>query len=266
MKKRTDAIDSIQMSKQEAGELVNKNLKRIRKIIKSKMSLYSLNFKTVFEKFIKEIKEKDYEMIRRMPSQDKFETYLESMIKKFLIKEAYFALVEECIHKRISNKLKTSNTSDFNYMEIVDFVTTRIEKNDLEKLYRFREKAMFKTFIHAIVSHQLGDFWRSRYKIKEKIDAFGHELSEQYNIDRDDPLLRLIRSETEEIKEKITEVLTVKQQEADQNEWVAFEMFYYEGMSLISIARTFKTSEYKAKKMIANLRNNIISEVLKEIK
>ncbi len=266
MKRKTGVIDSIQMSKEGTRELVNKNVTLIKKIIKSKMSLYPLNFKVVFKKFVDEIKVNNCEMIRDIPTQYTFETYLESLIKKFLIKEAYFALEEECIQRRIWKDLKTPDKNDFNRIEIIDFVTARIEKNDLEKLNNFREKARFKTFLTSIVSFQIADYWRDHYKVKKRIEKYGRELSERYNIDRDDPLTGLIRSEDEEIKEKITDVLAAKRQEANGGDWVAFEMFYYEDMSLIAIARTFKTSVYKVKKRIMILRDSIIAEVLRKIK
>jgi RNA polymerase sigma factor (sigma-70 family) len=261
-----EAIAPMHMSKEEAGELVDKNIKRIKKIIKSKLGIYPLDFKAVFRKFLDEIKVNGFEMIRAIPVQYTFEAYLESLIKKALIKESYFKLAEECIGERIRKELNTQGKYGFTCLEIIDFVTTRIEKNNLEPLNKFREEAGFKTFLISIVSIQIANYWRDHYRVKNKIEKYGLELSEQYNIDRNDPLIRLIRFEAEEIKGKITDVLAAKRQEVDSDEWVAFEMFYYEGMSWSAIARTFDTTEYKVKKKVYNLRDGIIAEILRKVK
>lgn len=262
---KNKAVDLIQYSKEQAEGLVNKNIKFIKKFIKSKMKVYPLNFKMAFKNFVEEIKANDYEMIRGMPAECAFETYLESLIKKFLIKESYFSLEEECIQKRIQKALKNPDKNDLKYLEMRDFITMEIEKNDLEKLNKFREEARFQNYLNAIVGIQMANYWRLHFKIKGKIEKYGPELTELYNIDKDDPLTRLIGSEAEEIKEKIAEALNRKRLETDAKEWVAFDMFYYEDASLSAIAGTLKTSSYKVKKMIRRRRDSILSEVQREI-
>ncbi|MCP5103749.1 MAG: sigma-70 family RNA polymerase sigma factor [bacterium] len=266
MKSKNKMIGSIQISKEEAGTLVKKNTGLIKKIIRKKTGIYSLDFKTTFNRFIGEIKGNDYQKIREMSPPDSFETHLQSLIKKFLVKEAYFSLEEECIQTRILNTLKNPDKNNFNCMEMKDFVTAEIEKNNLEKLYKFREEANVKTFLISIVSFQIVNFWRDREKKTAKIKKHGPELSEFYNIDKNDPLSTLIRSEDDALKKKIAAAAARIRAAADANERVAFDMFYRHGAHFSEIARTLNTSVYKVKKMIRKLSSGIITEVKRKIK
>jgi len=143
------------MKEEQAAELVDKNLKRIKKTIKNKAAVYSLDFKITFERFVEELKANDYEMVRKIPGTGEFENHLTDMIKNFLVRQAYFAKEEEDFIRKIVTKVSKKNEIPLSFNdEIVTFLNEKFEEGSLIKLKEFKEKSKFTTFLYKVGNHR----------------------------------------------------------------------------------------------------------------
>ena len=139
------------MKEKQAAELVNKNLKRIKKAIKNKAAVYTLDFKITFKRFVEELKANNYEIVRNIPETVEVETYLTDLIKSFLIRQAYFTKEEEdYIQKVVTNVSKEYKFPLSFGPGIVNDVKEKIEEGKLNKLTKFRESSKFTTFLFQL--------------------------------------------------------------------------------------------------------------------
>jgi RNA polymerase sigma-70 factor (ECF subfamily) len=262
-------IKTVQMSKEQAAELLYKNLKFIKRTIKRKVDIYSLNFKITFKRFVEELKANDYEIVRNIPDTGEFENHLMGLIKNFLIREAYFTKEEEdYIQKIITNVSKEYKFPLSFGLEIVNDVKEKIEEGKLKKLKKFRESSKFTTFLFRVTTNLAIDYVRKNknFNIPNEIPVPPDIIDTIYgsNLTPEDFSIRM---EEEEIKKRITELLAKKVEKLEVKEKIAFKMYYYENITNISrIARNLGITRHKADATIKRAWNEILLEIKKEIK
>jgi RNA polymerase sigma factor (sigma-70 family) len=257
------------MNEKLAAELVNKNLKWIKKIIKNKVAIYDLDFKITFKRFVEELKANDYEMVRKIPGTGEFENHLTDMIKNFLVRQAYFAKEEEDFIRKIVTKVSKKNEIPLSFNdEIVTFLNEKFEEGSLIKLKEFKEKSKFTTFLYKVIRNQAIDYVR-KYKninIPEEITVPPEIIDTIYGSNVG-PEEYMIREEEETIMNKIAELLPQKVEKLGFKEKIAFKIYYYEDITNLSrIARDLGITRHKADAMIKRAWNEILSEIKKEIK
>jgi hypothetical protein len=144
---------------------VKHRLKYIKKTLKKKIADYEpLDFKTTYKEFIQSVRDGELRIVKEIPGNCKASWCLDFLIKDFLTRQAYFALGEKYIRQRLMNRLGISNPNDIKFLEILDYIMERLEKSDLEKIKKFKEKCRFKTFLGLAATHLLLDFWRKKYR------------------------------------------------------------------------------------------------------
>ncbi len=257
------------MNEEQAAELVNKNLKRIKKTIKNKAAIYALDFKITFKRLVEELKANDYEIVRNIPGTGELENHLTDLIKNFLIRQAYFAKEEEDFIGKIVTKVSKKNEIPLSFHdEIVTFLNEKFEEGSLIKLKAFKEKSKFTTFLYKVIRNQTIDYVR-KYKninIPEEIIVPPEIIDIIYGSNVG-PEEYMIREEEEAIIKKITEILPQKVERLGYKEKIAFKIYYYENITNINrIARGLGITRHKADAMIKRAWNEILSEIKKEIK
>jgi RNA polymerase sigma factor (sigma-70 family) len=261
-------IKTVQMSKERAAELLYKNLKFIKRTIKSKVDIYSLNFKITFKRIVEELKANDYEIVRNIPDTGEFENHLMGLIKNFLIREAYFTKEEEdYIQKIITNVSKEYELHLSFGTEIVNDIKEKIEEGQLKKLKKFRESSKFITFLFRVTTNLAIDYVRKNKNIKipNEIPVPPNIIDTIYGSNVT-PEAFSIRMEEEEIKKRISELLPLKVEKLKVKEKIAFKMYYYENITNINrIARDLGITRYKADATIKRAWNEIVLEIKKGI-
>jgi RNA polymerase sigma-70 factor (ECF subfamily) len=267
MKFKKKADGPGQMSREEAAEWLGKNLKMIKRNIKTKQGIYPLDPKATFKTFIAEISEEDFKAIRQHPRQGSLETYLKEQIKNFMINRAYFHLEQEdFFQKTVTKLLKDMGSSLFLHSEITAFVTEELEKNLLKRIKKFEERSKFTTFLFTIIRRLIIDYYRRH---KEKAPIIRYEPSK--TIDRllkskYTPEKYIIKPDEKEVKKKIAELVDKKVEELDAKEKVAFKIFYHADVpNYCEIARILGTSRFKAKKITQKAWDKIQNQIRKEI-
>lgn len=256
------------MKEEQAAELVNKNLKRIRKTIKSKAAIYALDFKLTYKRFVEELKENDYEVVRKIPDSGEFENHLTDLLKNFLIRLAYFRKEEEDFIPKVITHLSKEYKFPLSFRpEIVEYVKAKIEEAELKKLNQFRESSKFTTFSFRVIKNLAIDYVRKNLnkKVPEEI-LVPPDIIDKFLRSGATPEDSMILVEEEEIKQKITGLLSLKVEQLNINEKIAFKLYYYENINNISrIARDLGITRHKAEAMIKRTWNEILSEIKKEI-
>jgi RNA polymerase sigma factor (sigma-70 family) len=256
------------MKEEQAAEQVNKNLKRIRKTIKNKAAIYTLDFKITFKQFVEELKANDYEMVRNIPGTGELENHLPDLIKNFLVRRAYFAKEEEdYIQKVITNVSKEYKLPLSFGPGIANDVKEKIEEGKFKKLKKFKEKSKFTTFLFRVTRNLAIDYVRKNKNINvlEEI-LVPPDIINTLQRSSVTPEEYMIMVEEEEIKKKIAERLPQKVEKLDFKEKIAFKVYYYEDITNLSrVARDLGITRHKADAMIKRAWNKILSEIKKEI-
>lgn len=257
------------MNEEQAAEIVNKNLKWIKKTIKNKMAIYGLDFKITFKQFVEELKSNDYEMVKKIPDTGELENHLTDLIKNFLIRQAYFKKEEEdYIQKVITNVSKEYKLPLSFGPEIANDVKEKIEEGKLKRLQKFRESCKFTTFLFRVTRNLAIDYVRKNKNINVPEEILvPPDIIDTLQRSSITPEEYMVLVEEEEIKKRISELLPLKVEKLNVKEKIAFKLHYYENISNISrIARDLGITRHKADAMINRAWNKILSEIKKEIK
>lgn len=257
------------MSKEHAGELFNQNIKGIKKMIKRKANTYYLDYETVSDLFVEKVKANDHEMIRNIPAECSFETYIEAFIRNFMIEQAYFLLEEQKFIEKVVGKIaKKEKISPEVYWDILTFVREESEKNNFERLKRFEERknSKFTSFFYPVVCNLAVTFLRKHNRIRKASERYVDEIIEAFSGSTATPEQITIMREEEEIKKKIRRLVPELMKQLDDEECVVFRMIYLEkNENFSAIGRSLKISRYKVEKMARGAWDKIVSGVKKAI-
>lgn len=243
----------IRLNRDQANKIFKKYFKKIKRTIKNKIKIYEpLNFKTAFKESLEWIKREQYKVIREFPGDSTFETYLNEVIKQFLVEKTYYYflfedpdLVENYVRKILSHYSIPLELSG----EISLFVRERLEtRKKLAAIKKnFDENSKLKTYFYTMLTNLVKDF-QKKYKDVKKV-----ALNENNDIDRlpSTTISPLTESEAEEIKSRV-ELLGNKEK-------LAFKLYYYDGITnLNSLGRTLRTSRYRAKIILENATKKVL--------
>ena len=259
--------DTARLEKQQAAKFVKLRLDYIKKTIKDKITLYEpLQSKPVYKKFILSLQENDFNIILEIPSHCDPETYLDDLIKYFLIENAYYALEGKYIQRILMNKLGVSDPNDIYLLEIGEFIRERLEKDEFKRLKKFQERARFKTFLATAVVRLLFDFWRHKKTVEETAVKYAPQLDALFAPTVDDPCSRLLQMEDEQEKDKAARFLPQVLATLDVREKLAVKLKYEKNMNISAIGRTLDLTRYKAEQFIMNVENKIAKEIAMKIK
>jgi DNA-directed RNA polymerase specialized sigma24 family protein len=258
-----------EMKRTHPGKILNLCRKYIKKTVKKRVHLYKpLELKAIYHELLKFLQDDDFKVLREIPPVDSIEGYLDDLIKNFLIERAYFALEEEqYIRRVIKNKMSNSTVNEIGYHEAVDYITERLEKDNLRKLKNFKEKSQFKTFMIILINHLFIDSRRKWKIVEEKETYYGLEIEKQVTATIDEPLIQLIKLEEEEAKIKAIKLIPeIIMETLNCDEKMVIKMKYEKGMSINVISKDLKLSYPKAKKFIQSTEKKLSEEVLSRIK
>jgi len=257
----------VQMRVEQAAELLEKNIKLIKTILKSKIETYSLSFGPTLRKFIEKLKANDYDIVRKIPGNGEAESYLSGLLKDFLIEEAYFDQdAQDYFQKIVSSWLNKKNIDPGLSLDIDSFVKEKMEEKGFQRIKKFEEGSKFSTFLYMVVKNLAIEYLLQQGKVKIVSKKFENEIVENLCGKILGPEESNIRMEEEEIKEKIAAILPQKVEELDDKEKFAFQLYYYKNITNINrIARDMDTTRHKAEQMIKGAWNKILFEVKNEI-
>ncbi len=260
---------SYHMSKEHTAELFNRNIKGIKKMIKRKADTYSLDDETVSDLFIETVKANDHEMIRNIPAECPFETYIEPFIRNFMIEQAYFLQEEQKFIEKVVGKIvKKEKISPEVYWEILAFVREESEKNNFERLKRFEERknSKFTSFFYPVVCNLAFTFLRKHNCMKKASEKYVDDIFEAFSGCPATPEEIALMREEEEITKKIRRLVPELMEQLEDEECVVFRMIYLEKIENFSaIGRSLNISRYKVEKMARGAWNKIVSGVKKAI-
>jgi RNA polymerase sigma factor (sigma-70 family) len=246
---------------------VKHRLKYIKKILKKKIAHYEpLDFRTIYKEFIKMVRDGDLSAVKNIPGNCQASWCLDFLIKDFLTQRAYFALGEKYIRQRLMNRLGISNPNDIKLLEILDYIMERLEKNDLEKIKKFKEKCRFKTFLGLAATHLLLDFWRKKYREAKSATKYEADFEDLFNPSAEDPIEGLIRLDDEERKKQAARVLPQILDRLSPVEKLVYRLKYEQGIKKTSeIARTLGHTAYKSRQSIKQMEFKIKTAISAEI-
>ncbi|UCH96053.1 MAG: sigma-70 family RNA polymerase sigma factor [Candidatus Aminicenantes bacterium] len=242
---------TFRLSKDQAEKIFKDNLKQIKKTIKKKIHIYDpLDFKTAYSEFIKWAQDDDFKVIKEVPGDCTFETYLDDLIKGFLIEKTYFHFLfeeEDLIIRFVKDISKKNGIPPNPGPEISVFVREKLEdKNKLAAIKKsFREGSKLKTYFYTMTRNAVMDYER-KYNVKvewqDSIDM------DKFKSAAPSPHIKL---EEKEIKERVEKL--------GHQEKVALKMYYYENITNFNaMARTLKTTRHKAKKILENAVDKVL--------
>jgi len=246
--------------KEQTETLFDQRRKYIERSIKQKIPLYEpLEFKPVYKKFREWVRENDV----NVPVNGDVETYLDRLIKDFLIENAYYALEEHYIQRLLMSKTGTSDPNDIRLLETGDYVRERLEKDGLKRLKNFKEKSTFKTFLTTAVIRLLYDAWRQKRSIEENVTKYGPDFDSVFDPPVEDPFSRLLKREDENFKNKAAAFLPKVLDTLDHNEKLVIQLKYEKNMKISAIARTLDRTRFKTEQFIQRTEMKISGELLK---
>jgi RNA polymerase sigma factor (sigma-70 family) len=248
---------------EQAEYFVNAQLSNIKKVIKKKIPIYEpLDFKTAYNGFMEQVRDEEYKIIREIPVAGHAVEHLESLIKNYLIECAYYTLEENYIQSRMMNKLGVSNKYEIKFQEIMDFVRTRLENNNLRKPKTFKEGSKFKTFLVTANMNLLIDYWRHKGSIKNRVTKYGPEFDTTFAPPVADPFNIIVDKYDDQLTKKRILMLPKILADLDCEEKLVYELKYSKNMKLSKIAKAMKKSRHKTKKIIQQMEENIKKMVL----
>jgi len=251
----------------QAGHILKQYQDYIKNNIKNRIATYDpLDLNTTYKDFIIRLHEDDFKIIAEVPDDWDMEVFFDRLIKDFMIESAYFVLEKKYILYRFMKELKFSNPNDLKLIEIVDYVNREIEKDGFSKLKKFKEECKFKTFLGIVVTTQLNNFWRDRYRTEKNIDKYKPELLEMFDGSEQSVLENLVEEDQENIKQMAEEFLPSILENLEDYEKLAIRMKYKEDMNVTLIAKTLRNSRYKTAQFIKNIEHKIKIEIFSKIK
>ncbi len=280
MKEMGEAAASAVLSVEQARKIFKKQNKSIRRIIEQKIVVYKpLEIKEAYDGFIEWIQRDDFGPLRTLPetaSEDEIEAHIETSIRHYLIEQAYYKLEERFVKSRLKKKLWDFEPNTIKFMEMVDFVTEHIERNNFARIKSFGERCSFTTFLATAVSSILNDFWRSVRSAQENVKryvgtTFTTEEDEEENnegpikqeISFGDLLQKGLQEPYEAAaRDEQAEFLPEALGKLDKEQLLALKLKYEKGMNLSLIARTLGQSRYKVEQLIEKTEFFIKKEIM----
>ena len=257
-KKTTDNYNESKFWSNPHTEELFSQKKNIRRIIKIRIHLYEpLKFKNTYRAFMDGVVKKNLYIIRGMLERTVSKKIRFEIIKFYLIKTTYFALEleEKFIRWFILNKLNYPSFDDLLFHEIVDHIKEKLEKDDLKKLRKFKERCKFKWYLVAVMRDLLKNYWRHLDVIKKfesKLETLFEQISE-------DPTIKIE-------KEELDPLLTPIFKELKGKEKLVNRLFYEIGLNITLISRTLDINRDDAQKFIEQTELKIKKKVLERSK
>jgi RNA polymerase sigma factor (sigma-70 family) len=236
-------------------------------IFESKGNIYPVDINDMFKKFINRIQENDFKLIKEIPANEAIDSYLETLIKYFLVKESYFALLKQnYIDMAVAKGIRIKeNIPGENILldEVVLFCQDELEKNDLQRLKKFRESSSFKTFLFVSILRLIYDYYRKNHKRNEYINKYSQEFASLFKDDVKQIEDVYIKIEGDEIKQKIADRLPglIKKLSADKQ--LAIKLRFIKNFNISIIARTMGITRYKAQQLMDNAIKTLSREIQK---
>ncbi len=256
----------MKLTKEQALKIFDENLKHVKKRFKEKIAIYDpLDLKAAYKGFIQWVHDEDFKALREMPENCNVPVFLDGLIKSYLVENAYYALEDKFIRRRMMNKLGILNPNEIKLLKIVDFINGKLELNHMEKLKKFAEKCQFKTFLSTVVTNLLYDFWRELYKKEENETKYEPEFEALFDLPVEDPVDALIESDEEEVKSKASKVLRELLKRLDFKEKLVLRLKYEQGMKVSGITRTLGTTRHKAEQFIKQIEQKLSYEIHKKL-
>lgn len=241
---------------------VKRRLKFIKKTIKIRIAKYDpLDYRTAYRRILEKLQPNDFVTLREIPSDVQPEPYLDELVKNHLIETAYYELEERYIRHRLMAKLGLSEVNDIRLMEIVDFITAEIERDNFKRLKYYKEEAKFKTFFSTVVSSLLMDFWRNKYRDANHATKYESDFEDYVNPPIANPLERLLDIENQELMQTAKEILPKVLAGLDQQERLVIKLKYNKGMNTSAIARSIGFTRYKTEQLIRKTEYKLSAEI-----
>lgn len=232
----------------------------IKRSIKQKIGVYEpLEFKPTYKQFLQFVEAGNF----KMPVNSDVDTYLDQLIKDFLVEHAYYALEENYIQRILMSKTGTSDPNDIRLLEIGDYVRERLEKDGLKRLKGFQEKSTFKTYLTTAVIRLLYDAWRKKRSIEENVTKYGPDFDDVFEPPMEDPFSRLLKLEDDHFKRKAAAFLPKVLDTLDVNERLVIQLKYEKNMKISAIARTLDRTRFKTEQFIKRTEMKISGELVK---
>lgn len=245
------------------------DMKHIKKALKRKIAVYKpLGFEAAFNGFLRWPGAEGFKTLRELPREGDRKAYLDTLIKDFLIENAYYALAEQYLQRQVmkNSRFVNSRGNDVKVLDVVDYIRETLEKDGLKKLKKFREESGFKTFFHTLVSRLITDYWRRHRTAERNITQYEWDFEEMFNRPVDDTAAVLIHLEDEKLKGKAAASLPQVLDELDFRERLVIKLKYKKNMNTSEIARTMALSRYKAEQLIQEAEMRIKEEILSKPK
>lgn len=248
-------------------EIFKKNLRHMKNTIERKIDLYKpLKVETTYPEFLQWIQDEEFKVLREIPTGFKLKTFLDDLVKNFLIERAYYALAEKYIRNRMMKKLEVSDPNDIRILEITDFIMKEIEKDGLARLKKFQERAEFKYFLGMVITNLWYDFLREHYKAKKNLTKYENEFDTLFDRPVDDPLDQIVKLEDEELKKKAAEILPYILENLALEEKMAIKWKYEDSLTISATARALGKTRFKTEKLIEETEKKIRRKILFRIK
>jgi RNA polymerase sigma factor (sigma-70 family) len=234
-----------------AEKIFKKNLRHMKNTIERKIDLYMpLKVETTYPEFLQWIQDEEFKVFREIPTGFKLKTFLDDLIKNFLIERAYYALAEKYIRNRMMKKLEVSDPNDIRILEITDFIMKEIEKEGLARLKKFEERAEFKYFLGMVVTRLWYDFLREHYKTKKNLTKYENEFDTLFERPVDSPYDLIIKFEDEELIKKAAEILPQILEKLAPEEKMVIKWKYEDNLTISATARALGKTRHKTEKLI----------------
>ena len=256
-------MDNVQVEKN-----LKHKLKYIKKTLKEKIAIYKpLDYITAYNRFIQWLDDDCIDNIKKIPGNCNAKWCLKVLIKNFLIREAYYVLGEKYLRQCLMNRLGLFDENDIKILEILDYIMEKLERNNMEKLNKFKEKCQFKTFLSLVAVNELLNFWRKKYRAEKKAKKYETDFEDEYLRPVDNPGDVMLKIEDEELKSRAGDILPEVLAELDTEEKLAYQLKYEMDLKKTSeIARRLRRSHYKTKQLIKQTESKIKREILAKIK
>lgn len=255
-----------QSSNEGAAKLLERSLRYIKKTIQKKIGIYEpLEYNSTYTAFLSWLQANDLKLIREIPDGIDGETYLEGLIKNYLIESAYYALEERYIRRRVMNKMGISDPNHIRVMEMVDFIIERIEREKFKKLKQFQEKSKFKTYLTIIVTRLWADYWRDEGKKENNVSKYPQDFDALFDAVAEEPYETLAKNHQDNRERIASIVLPNVLTRLPDEEKLVLKLKYKLGTKISGIARTLGMTRYKAEIFISEIEDKISKQILAEI-
>jgi RNA polymerase sigma factor (sigma-70 family) len=255
------------VKKMTSEEIFRKNLRHIKNTIERKIDLYKpLKVETAYTEFLKWIQQEEFKVIREIPTGFRVKTFLDDLIKNFLIERAYYALAENYIRNRMMRKLEVTDPNDIRILEITDFIMKEIEKDGLARLKKFEERAEFKYFLGMVITNLWYDFLREHYKAKKNLTKFDREFESMFERPVDSSYDLMIKLEDEKLKKEAAGILLQILENLTLEEKMVIKWKYEDDLTISAISRALGKTRYKTERLIEETEEKIRKKISLKIK